>query len=195
MRRRLSTAEVREMLYRPKFCAECGERIVRAEWPLFVSRRFCDLCSSVNRGADLIPAAAVGASVLVGLLGIAVGLRSSAPTPSPLKESKRALSTSSSTQNSNSAPVMAEGPQDRSFRSVSPTVPRPGSASATNGEILPQESARPSSPPVVKAEERYFCGAETKKGTPCSRRVKGPKRCYQHEGAPAMVAQKELLIR
>ena len=48
-------------------------------------------------------------------------------------------------------------------------------------------------PPVE--EEVYLCGARTKKGTPCSRRVHGPKRCWQHKGAKAMLPQEKLLIR
>lgn len=41
--------------------------------------------------------------------------------------------------------------------------------------------------PIARTEPAvYYCGAETKKGTPCARRVKGPTRCYQHVGMPAM---------
>jgi len=36
-------------------------------------------------------------------------------------------------------------------------------------------------------EPVYYCGAATKKGTPCSRRVKRPgERCWQHTGMPSM---------
>jgi hypothetical protein len=45
-----------------------------------------------------------------------------------------------------------------------------------------------------KKEPVYFCGAETKKGTPCSRRVKGGGRCWQHEGKVAMLPDKQLSI-
>ena len=44
-------------------------------------------------------------------------------------------------------------------------------------------------------EEVYICGARTKKGTPCSRRVHGPVRCWQHKGMPAMLPQEKLLVR
>jgi hypothetical protein len=36
-------------------------------------------------------------------------------------------------------------------------------------------------------EPVYLCGARTKKGTPCSRRVHGPVRCWQHKGMPSMI--------
>jgi hypothetical protein len=35
---------------------------------------------------------------------------------------------------------------------------------------------------AVTTEDVYICGRETKKGTPCSRRVHGPVRCWQHKG-------------
>ncbi|HXS01984.1 MAG TPA: hypothetical protein VN724_15510, partial [Pyrinomonadaceae bacterium] len=36
--------------------------------------------------------------------------------------------------------------------------------------------------PSITVEQTYQCGARTKKGTPCSRRVHGPVRCWQHKG-------------
>ncbi|HEU4509799.1 MAG TPA: hypothetical protein VFR78_16300 [Pyrinomonadaceae bacterium] len=38
-----------------------------------------------------------------------------------------------------------------------------------------------SATPVIE-EKVYTCGARTKKGKPCSRRVKQPGRCWQHKG-------------
>jgi hypothetical protein len=47
----------------------------------------------------------------------------------------------------------------------------------------------------IVPEQVYICGARTKKGTPCSRRVSGPVRCWQHKGMPAMKPQAELAIK
>jgi hypothetical protein len=58
--------------------------------------------------------------------------------------------------------------------------------------VKPTEGAVPATP---LAEEVYLCGARTKKGTPCSRRVHGPVRCWQHQGRPAMLPQQRLLIK
>ena len=44
------------------------------------------------------------------------------------------------------------------------------------------------------AEQVYTCGARTKKGKPCSRRVHGAVRCWQHKGAPAMLPVEKLII-
>ena len=49
--------------------------------------------------------------------------------------------------------------------------------------------------PVVTSEETYICGARTKKGTPCSRRVRGPVRCWQHKGAKAMLPPEKLVVK
>jgi len=45
-------------------------------------------------------------------------------------------------------------------------------------------------------EEGYICGARTRKGTPCQRRVHAlGERCFQHKGLPAMVALDKLVIK
>ena len=30
--------------YRPNFCCQCGQKIVRLRWHVWTSRRFCDKC-------------------------------------------------------------------------------------------------------------------------------------------------------
>lgn len=52
-----------------------------------------------------------------------------------------------------------------------------------------------SGPPSAVDEQVYMCGARTKKGTPCSRRVHGLVRCWQHKGLPAMLPAEKLIIR
>ena len=67
------------------------------------------------------------------------------------------------------------------------------------GSNLTNQGANPeglSNSETSRAEEQiYICGARTKKGTPCSRRVHGPVRCWQHKGMPAMLAQEKLLVK
>ena len=48
---------------------------------------------------------------------------------------------------------------------------------------------------VEPAEELYYCGARTAKGTPCKHRVKGNVRCFQHVGMEAMLAPAQLRIK
>ncbi len=47
--------------------------------------------------------------------------------------------------------------------------------------------------PEAESETTYFCGAQTKKGTPCSRRVKSGGRCWQHVGQPAILPPEKLI--
>jgi hypothetical protein len=45
-------------------------------------------------------------------------------------------------------------------------------------------------------EEGYICGARTRKGAPCRRRVHvAGERCFQHKGLPAMVPLEKLVIK
>ena len=44
-------------------------------------------------------------------------------------------------------------------------------------------------------EAVYICGAQTKKGTPCSRRVHEPVRCWQHKGMKAMLPPEKLIVK
>jgi hypothetical protein len=41
----------------------------------------------------------------------------------------------------------------------------------------------------------YICGARTKKGTPCSRRVHGNVRCWQHKGMQSMLPPEKLIVK
>ncbi len=48
--------------------------------------------------------------------------------------------------------------------------------------------------PTDPQEVVYICGARTKKGTPCQRRVRGPFRCWQHRGLPAILPPSKLVV-
>jgi hypothetical protein len=62
-----------------------------------------------------------------------------------------------------------------------PEDPGQSLRSTTNTTSDPAKSA------VTNTEDVYLCGARTKKGTPCSRRVHGPLRCWQHKGMPSII--------
>lgn len=136
--------------YRPNFCCECGQKIVRLRWHVWTNRRFCDKCFRAFAKVHwLQPSLTIFAILLFGIL---VG-RGCRQTP---------------------APLIIE-------RTTSPTTPKSASVSAAQ--------------PAPATEAVYICGARTKKGTPCSRRVHGPVRCWQHKGAPAMLPLEKLLVK
>src|SRR4051812_38655598 len=64
------------MFFRPNYCANCGEKVERAEWGPLTSRRFCVVCESELKGHDLIPRAIVILGLLVGVLGVGAYMRS-----------------------------------------------------------------------------------------------------------------------
>ena len=72
--------------------------------------------------------------------------------------------------------------------------PVPTKSVATSPPASASDSATSAPREPAVAEQVYLCGARTKKGTPCSRRVHGPVRCWQHKGAPAMLPQEKLRI-
>lgn len=125
-------------MYRPNFCAECGNKIVRLRWRVWTSRRFCDQCCSRFRNTHWMQRVVIVATLL--MLGMPIG---------------------------------------RACRNEKP----PLVIQRTAGQ--PQTSPEQTQKPAV-IEQTYTCGARTKKGTPCSRRVTGPVRCWQHKGAEAM---------
>ena len=174
--------DVRRMLYRPNYCANCGEKIERVEWGIFTSRRFCGVCESEFKGHDILTRAVVVVGVLAGVIGVGGYLRSDqSPPPTVARQATTLIN----------RPTKLEGE----------AKPRPSESSPapvrTPENVAPVEQLSGTKPSPVKteiAEAAYICGAETKKGTPCSRRVKSNTRCYQHIGMPAMTNSERLKI-
>lgn len=72
-----------------------------------------------------------------------------------------------------------------------------GASSATGRNATSTSASQTNSDAVQSSatEQLYTCGARTKKGTPCSRRVHGPVRCWQHKGVKAILPQEKLLVK
>jgi hypothetical protein len=156
-------------VYRPNFCSQCGAKLLRLRWYFWTSRRFCDACARRLRKERFVPWL-LAALTLVSV-GYGVG-RARRDPPPPLTIVRRADS-------------QLNSPED------------PGGSNATNAATefsMSPKSSSTSSTETVE-EDVYLCGARTKKGTPCSRRVHGPVRCWQHKGSPAMLPQEKLLVK
>lgn len=138
------------MFYKPKYCCNCGEEIIRSEWGIGTSRRFCDLCRTEHPAVDWIPRIAVAASLFFGALGSG-GFFGGATGPVILRKN--------------------EGPR------ASPTPSKSGTDSdETSGPVG-------NSDPNTPAKAEWKCGAETRKGTLCTRKVSARGgRCWQHKG-------------
>lgn len=178
------------MVFRPSFCANCGEKIERADWGVFTSRRFCQVCETEFKGQDLIPRVIVGLGVFACVCGFGSYLRSGPAAETRGLNQPRMLAGQALSQQQ----LSAANSVNRSLENVNAANLRqpgqPNAASTTNALVSPPTAK----PKVEAAEPMYYCGAETKKGTPCSRRVKGNVRCYQHQGMPAMLPANKLRI-
>jgi len=150
--------------YRPKFCAQCGDKIIRLRWRLWTSRRFCDGCAPEFRKESWQSSFALIATLLC--LGFIAG-RALKPEPAPLIIQRNAPGPASSQEATNKPSVNLK--------------------EAEAGVSNNQNS--------TGAEQVYICGARTKKGTPCSRRVHGLVRCWQHRGMPAMLPPEKLIVK
>jgi hypothetical protein len=176
------------MLFRPKYCANCGEKIDRVEWGILTSRRFCPVCEIEFKGHEMIPRVVVGLGVLIGIFGFGSYLNSGTPKRAPDDRELQAMRLIDRGQTS-----PREIEKRKSDQAEKPPQ-TPGADEVKQAIAEPPIAIKTPGPKPVIVEQGYFCGAETKKGTPCSRRVKGNVRCYQHPGMPAMVAAEKLRI-
>lgn len=183
------------MLFRPSFCANCGEKIDRAEWGIFTSRRFCQVCESEFKGQDLIPRFIVGLGVLIGVFGFGGYLKSGSATSETklVRQSQKFVE----------QPVAAQPASGEKTVTVSgnanvgmPLVlENSNKASVLRTDVRGQEPQKSPKFQAEPVEEIYYCGASTAKGTPCKHRVKGNVRCFQHIGMPAMLPPDKLRIK
>lgn len=162
------------MRYRPRFCCQCGERIERPEWTLLSSRRFCQFCETEVGHHDWTPRLILW----LGLVLSFVGLMNYMGPPGAGRELVQRPPIE--------APSVETG-KTANFGSAAPApVPSRESEVVENTRVatpLPVAKEAPTPP-----EKVALCGARTKKGRPCSRRVKGGGRCWQHEGKPLFSA-------
>jgi hypothetical protein len=160
-------------MYRPKFCTECGAKIIRLRWRAWTSRRFCAHCAPRFAKEQITQVAVVGATLL--LIGLALGYAERRVTP----------------------PLLIARNQDSTLART-PTPPK--TSTTTSGMTTPADDAganadTPNVSSSQSADVIYMCGARTKRGTPCTRRVHGLVRCWQHKGMPAMLPPEKLVIR
>ena len=176
------------MLFRPGFCCNCGEKIERANWKLWTSRRFCELCETDFTLQEYIPKIFAGLGFLITLVAIGSYFRSETNRLASgiLKAQERPVDGSSPQRIANSnaasnltatpeAPVSTKTLSLMGNQAPGATTPLPG---------LPRQIAKGKD---GLDERYYYCGAATRKGTPCMRRVKGNVRCYQHSGQEAIL--------
>ncbi len=163
-------------MYKPNFCAECGAPIERARWRWWTSRRFCPNCALRFRRERIVRPLLAG--LLLCGVGFSVG-RAFRPAPPPLVVANGALL----------APAL------RSTDGGTAHGPTAAANDAQPARAVYGPDGTANERPTDPTEIISLCGARTKKGTPCQRRVRGTGRCYQHLGKPAMLPPEKLLIQ
>ena len=145
---------------------ECGERLAFKGWLGWLRRSVCEHCARRLGGFTAHRPLIVLALVTAVAFGFGRYLR---PSPPPLIIQRAAGS-----------PLI-----DVAVQSSGTAAAKPNSSSAS-----------PNITQATQDDEVYICGARTKKGTPCRRRVHAAgERCFQHKGMPAMVALDKLIIK
>lgn len=187
------------MSYKPKYCCQCAvkiERVVRRFW---ASPRFCELCETEYGISDWLRRGAFAVLIIISIIGIGNFWRK------PEKEltiSANQLSgnlpdrakNSTITTNSNANTNLPES-LNKQILAENKAAAQPKANPAFSAASIVREKIAPAALPLAAAppDVVYFCGARTKKGTPCSRRVKTAGRCWQHAGQPAMLPPEKLI--
>ncbi len=185
------------MSYKPKYCCQCGEKVERTNWQPWTNRRFCELCETDFGLYDWIPTLVLALGLILAVVGIgSLGRKQekdlvvlSNQASDNLRNSNKAfIAQSNTTPNLNQITVqpsvtVKENNSQPQIKSLA------DAAFKTNEKSTSFEKQ-----PNTAQEIVYFCGAQTKKGTPCTRHVKNAgARCWQHVGQPAMLPPEKLI--
>jgi len=179
------------MFYKPKYCCNCGEKIERSAPSITDSRRFCDVCKHDFVLHRSLPLVFVLLMAIFGIFGIGSYWRNSTKTP---VSATRQIAVNSSNTGKNPVNNASAIGSNLSVQPASNTGNVQTSAASTPILTTKPPAKQTATAPVAPVEAVYFCGAPTKKGTPCSRRVRGGGRCWQHKGLEAMLAAEKLLV-
>lgn len=156
----------------------------------WTSRRFCENCETEFRKEEWIP---VVIPAVIAMLGGLFAFGSYLKTPEkPLSLTTNRIAANSADKFQDKAKMESvnvnSAQTDESISLVGV-----GKSSVQNRN---SSSAQKIQAPQLQNEEDipvYFCGAQTKKGTACSRKVKGGGRCWQHTGQASMLPKDKLI--
>jgi hypothetical protein len=176
------------MFQKPNYCCNCGDKVDRIEWHLWNSRRFCELCETEFQFDEWWPRAAMFLILVFGFTGIGFHYVGNEKPKIVETVSPRAVVPEAATK-------LEKRPADQSeVGSAGFENHEPRGRVIDNEAFAETEASTPSLSNRSKkktnlagskrvGEEVVFCGALTKKGTACTRRVKGGGKCWQHKDA------------
>lgn len=162
------------MLYNPSFCCHCGEKIQAADRNLFSSRRFCDVCKEENKGFEILGRIAVLAALLLPLSILGGFLRANDSVTTAASQFARPVKAAEQMNVEVPGRQLSNAPETTAAKKLALE------AVSDSGEPnLDQKGKKliSGSPPNTQV---FYCGATTKKGTLCTRKVKAKGNCWQH---------------
>ncbi len=174
------------MSYKPKFCNECGENIENADRKFLRFRHFCELCETQHGVHDKMPWFVAAFGVFIGIFGIGNYLQTPANESAPMHLISRNSQNTSKSETNRTNSV-----ESNTNTRIEKPIAKPATENKPIQNLTTQKTETASN---SESEAAYFCGAATKKGTPCSRRVKGGGRCWQHEGQAAILPADKLSV-
>lgn len=180
------------MFYTPKFCCECREKIERTVWRPWTNRRFCQLCATNFGISDTLQIFALIALSFISIIGVANILRK--PEKELIISSNQNSGNVAGRSNSQIQSANSERKTSQNFAAVKET----DVSGQTKQQVISVNRTATANQPVNQtmtmppptATPVSFCGAPTKKGSPCTRRVKNGGRCWQHIKQSVMPPQK-----
>ncbi len=188
------------MFVKSKFCLECDEKLESYDDNFLVRSNYCEICKPNFRSKEVLKRSIfMGFAIIPTIFGVGVLLQK--PAEKPLSVAKTEIASiapvpkpsqkvENNRPNNAAQPKNVEANQQIALLSKQPeTQPAKQTSDKKTPQIV-REVSQSLVPEVV-----YLCGAKTKKGTPCSRKVKGSVRCWQHLGQEAMLPAKELKIQ
>lgn len=180
------------MLYQPNFCNNCGEAVERLDRKLWNSTRFCENCESEFRFIDWFPRIGVVISLLLALLGFGSYLKTP-DKPLNVTNNQFTVAASNKNQTEKNSNISKVQSQTNVTNVTLPNTSNIQNPLRDNTTLAAKPSSNLTTQNIPE-EPVYFCGAQTKKGSPCTRKVKGGGRCWQHTGQPAMLPKEKLVV-
>lgn len=178
------------MFNKPSYCCHCGQKIEKPNFiPIKDSGKYCDVCKNDFPFQEYFSKVLVLFCILFGIGGLGSYLfKGESEKPVALKESKAAAP-----QSVSKVDTAVNLPQNSNRQNTTQIPPKNESQASPNANQNASENRKTEVVKVVE-EKTYYCGAATKKGTPCSRKVKGGGRCWQHKGQEALFPAEKLTV-
>lgn len=188
------------MFVKSKFCLECNEKLEDYDDNFLIRSNYCEICKPSFRPKEILTRLGVAAFVIVPSL-INFGLFLQKPSDKPLNVVKSEIASVAPApkplqKTNNVEPINHVEPKKVEVNQQGALLSKQRETPIAN-QTFDKKTTQfvPEVSQVSVPETAYMCGAKTKKGMPCSRKVKGSVRCWQHLGQDAMLPAKDLRIQ